>query len=206
MDTTNFLATFFVVFGLSFGLWSIAGTISGSSDSSGHSSSNINGSDDKKETEADVMPSLSYPHRIVISKIEVDQPIVNPEDRDPTVLDQYLLKGVVRYPDSGFLGGEKNMFLFGHSTGFRSVQNPAFKAFNRLGELRVGDEIIVMSLDEAFIYRVSSSKKVDADEALVEFRNDKKLILSTCDTFGRKQDRFVVEADFVRSYKLSGQN
>ncbi len=52
------------------------------------------------------------PERIVIEKINVNTPVINPETRDIAVLDQALLQGVVRFPGSGGLDDESNMFLF----------------------------------------------------------------------------------------------
>ena len=43
----------------------------------------------------------------------------------------------------------------------------------------------------------------DKNEALVEFSNDVNMLtLSTCNSFGRKDDRYVVEADLVSTAVL----
>lgn len=140
------------------------------------------------------------PERVVIEKIGVDSPILNPESRDVGVLDRALLEGVVRYPGSGGLDDDSNMFLFGHSTGFRVVRNPAFKALNRLGELQVGETISIQTGNTEYIYKVTSVSQVDKDEALVELTLGKKMLtISTCNSFGEKSDRFVVQAVFVQA-------
>jgi LPXTG-site transpeptidase (sortase) family protein len=198
---TNFLAAFFVIFGLSFAVVSFVQAVLGSDVKS---SSKINQANEESIAEAtNIKEEFELPTRIIISKIAVDQPILNPISTDPDILDENLLNGVVRYPGSGLLKESRNMFIFGHSTGFRVVQNQAFKAFNRLGELAKGDEIVVMSGSEAHIYRVISSKQVSANDALVEFNTGNTLTLVTCNTFGRKEDRFQVDAEFIRSYKLT---
>lgn len=196
---TNFLAVFFVVFGFSFAALSLfTDVLPKESDAS----SNINSLNVTDNGENDGL-QLDEPRRIVISKIGVDQSISNPKSTDVAVLDEALLSGAVRYPDSGLLGENKNMFLFGHSTGFRTVQNPAFKAFNRLGDLLPNDEIVVMSDSEAHIYKVVSLSLQSANETEIRFSPKRTLTLATCNTFGRKEDRFVVQAEFVRSYKLT---
>lgn len=169
------------------------------------------------QTEADVSTATStsspaviekvneiiLPSRIAIPKIGVDTPVVNPETRDTGVLDRALLEGVVRYHGSGGLDDESNMFLFGHSTGYSTVRNQAFKAFNRLGELQIGDMISVDSGDMEYRYKVSSISHVDSDQALVELKTGKKMLtLSTCDSFGEKNDRFVVQAEFLQALPL----
>ena len=147
---------------------------------------------------------LLLPERILISKIDVDQQVFNPSSKLVDDLDKELLKGVVRYPDSGLLGEKKNIFLFAHSTGFKVVKNQAFKAFNRLGELGSGDDVLLISEDTAYLYRVFSSNEVSAETALIEFDNKDTLILSTCNTFGEQSARIIVRAKFIKKYQLAG--
>lgn len=149
-----------------------------------------------------------YPIRITISSVGIDAPISNPETRDVAKLDEYLTKGAVRYPDSGTLGGG-NMFLFGHSTGFKVVRNQAYKTFNNLKDVKAGDIITVYSAtstradgtiepSRAFNYKAVSVTLVDDSKALVDFtRKEHMITISTCNTFGEKQERYVVEALFV---------
>lgn len=141
------------------------------------------------------------PIRIVIPAISVDSAIVNPGSTNHEVLDSSLTKGVVRYPGSGF-PGSGNMFLFGHSTGFSVVQNKAYKVFNNLQNLKSGDRIEIYGAQGIYTYQVRSVKKVNKDNALVTFDTKNNMItLSTCDSFGKASDRFVVEGDFVSVIK-----
>lgn len=143
------------------------------------------------------------PVRIVIDAIGVDTSISNPDSRSIDVLDQALLDGVVHYPGSADLGEAGNVFLFGHSTGFRVVNNPAFKVFNDLKELNENDLIRVQSNSHEYVYRVTSVSLVNADEALVDLSaTGRRLTLSTCNSFGQKQERYVVEAEFVGQYPV----
>lgn len=138
-----------------------------------------------------------YPVRMVISSIGLDTVIRNPSSTNAEVLDIELTRGVVRYPGSGF-PGSGNMFVFGHSTGFSVVQNQAFKVFNRLKDLQPGDEINVYSGSREYVYKVSSVRKVDKNDTWVKFDGGRDILtLSTCDSFGKKSDRYVVEADYT---------
>ena len=138
------------------------------------------------------------PIRIVIDKIGVDSLISNPLSTNVATLDEYLLQGAVRYPGSGLLG-VGNMFLFGHSTGIKVVNNLAYKTFNGLKDLKVGDIIKVYGSSRLYTYRVSSVTLVDDSKALVEFGSNKNMLtLSTCNTFGAKSERYVVEADYIQ--------
>lgn len=143
---------------------------------------------------------LTYtrPDRIVIDKIGVDTIVANPNTRDVAELDRYLLQGAVHYPGSGTVE-RGNMFLFAHSTGLQFVQNQAYKAFNNLNKLTSGDEITIIADGQEYTYKVKTVKLVDENSALVRFDKDKRMLtLSTCNTFGAKQERWVVEAEFYQ--------
>lgn len=156
--------------------------------------------EDVRET---VTEHSALPERIIIERLGIDAQVLNPQNADIETLDAALLSGVVRYPGSGDLNDESNMFLFGHSTGFRVVQNEAFKVFNGLRDAQEGDLVRVQSATDEYVYRITRVVLVDAQEALVSFATGKrKLTLTTCNSFGAKEERYVVEADFVGSYAL----
>ncbi len=137
------------------------------------------------------------PIRIVIEKIGVDSLVSNPNTTNVVTLDEYLKQGAVRYPGSGLLG-VGNMFIFAHSTGFKVVNNQAYKTFNGFKDLKVGDIIKVSGVSKVYEYEVSSVTLVDDSKALVEFNNDKNILtLSTCNTFGAKSERYVVTANYL---------
>ncbi len=153
--------------------------------------------------ELTVLTSPSLPIRVAIPKIAVNDPVSNPISTDPAVLDNALLGGVVHYPGSGTLEDSENIFLFGHSSYLPVVHNQAFRAFNRLGELQIGDEVQLFSDTREYTYKVTKVELVSASEELINFKEGrKKVILSTCDSFGKKTDRFVVEATFAESHLL----
>ena len=143
--------------------------------------------------------------RIVIPAIGVDAPIVIPASRDLNVLNDALLKGAVYYPGSGPLGAIGNVLIFGHSTGLSIVRNQNFEVFNRLKELEAGDIIRIRAEDREYWYRVRSLSVKDARETEVLMSTTESVLtLVTCKIFGGngKESRYVVEAEFVRSYLL----
>ncbi len=194
VSLSAYLATFFIIFIFSFLVYTVV---------SFYQNGSFNLKNGKTKEEIQTGEKFLKPERIIISKIGIDQPILNPESKLVEDLDKELLKGVVRYPDSGLLGEKKNMLLFGHSTGYKIVQNQAFKAFNKINELKEGDDILLVSGNMAYLYGVVSSNEVSDGKALVEFDNKDTLTLSTCNTFGAKEARFVVKAKFARSYLLA---
>jgi len=142
--------------------------------------------------------SPAPPERVVIDLIGVDVNINNPESTSINVLDDSLLTGAVRYPSSGLLGQKTNMLLFGHSSNLPIVRNTNFKAFNKLNKLEPGDSVSVFSKTHEFVYTVTTVEEADAQNALVVFESEKREItLSTCNTFGNLDDRFVVRAELI---------
>ncbi|MEY4440465.1 MAG: hypothetical protein RLY49_91 [Candidatus Parcubacteria bacterium] len=136
------------------------------------------------------------PQKIEIPKIGVSSIIQIPRSIDVSTLDTALAKGAVYYPGSGTVQ-EGNMFIFGHSTNWKVVNNQAYKTFNDLDKLVKGDEVQITSGDKKYIYSVVTVRRAAQDDVLVEFnKGDRMLTISTCDTFGKKQDRWVVEAEF----------
>jgi LPXTG-site transpeptidase (sortase) family protein len=148
--------------------------------------------------EENILVGDTKPDRIVIDKIGVDTVVGQPQSRSVSVLDQFLTKGAVYYPGSGTIE-TGNMFIFGHSTGIRVVQNQAYKTFNGLNKLLSGDIITVEADGSTYEYVVTKVKLLNEDDALITFDNTKRtLTLSTCNTFGAKQERWIVESEFLR--------
>jgi len=148
---------------------------------------------------------IILPTRLVIPISGTDVPISNPDTTDIDELDRELLTSVVRFPGSGTLGADGNMLIFGHSTGYRNVRNEMFKAFNSLKTLEEGNFIKLVSGDTEYVYTVSNLTHEDASNVTVDFITEpgvKRLTLSTCDSFGKKSDRWIITADFIGSFPV----
>jgi len=137
------------------------------------------------------------PTHITIPVIGVDATIANPVSTNADVLDNDLTHGAVHYPGSGLLA-DGNVYIFGHSTNWPVVQNQAYKTFNKFSDLKAGDLIEVTGTSHVYSYKVVSVVMEDADEAWVDLSDTKPMLtLSTCNTFGEKQQRYVVTAEYV---------
>jgi LPXTG-site transpeptidase (sortase) family protein len=159
--------------------------------------------EEKKLDTNPVVEVNAVPVRIVADAINLDVHVENPVSRDIATLDAALLKGAVRYPSSGALSDNNNMLVFGHSSGLPVIHNQNYKIFNNLKDLEEGDIVRVYSEKREYLYRVDTVSHVDANDALITFAEGvKKLTLSTCDSFGKKTERYVVEASFVGSYLI----
>ncbi len=145
----------------------------------------------------DVTP-VSKPTRVIIESIGVDTVVLTPEVADLEVLDTALLSGAVQYPGSPDAGEEGNMLIFGHSSYLPVVKNKAFQAFNKLGTLKPGEEIVVLSDEYRYRYEVKSVRLSRAEDTVIDFTaREPMLTIATCNTFGQKQERWVVTATLV---------
>jgi LPXTG-site transpeptidase (sortase) family protein len=165
--------------------------------------------EESKETRIENIPAgtdmralSEEPVRVIAESVDLNDAIANPESADIGVLDQALLKSSVRYPGSAQLNEDGNVLLFGHSSYLRTTINPAYKAFNDIQKLKIGETVKVYSATSVYEYRVTSVRFVKAEEATIDLRREgpRRLTLVTCNSFATKSDRFVVEAEFVRSY------
>lgn len=147
---------------------------------------------------------VELPLSIEIPAVGLSAKTENPETTSIAALDSFLLHGAVRYPTSARLGEDGNLILFGHSSYLPVVNNPAYKTFNGIQKLKGGDRITLYSADAAYIYAVRDVQKEDAESAAIPLSvAGRVLTLSTCDSFGKKSDRFVITADFVESHPLA---
>ena len=139
------------------------------------------------------------PTSIIISSIDLDLPVQNPQTRDIADLDEFLKDGPVRYMDSARLGEKGNVLIFAHTSHLPVVKNQMYKAFNRVPELSPGDTITVQGEGRSYVYSVKSVRKANAEDAIIDLSPTlgKKLTLVTCDTLTSKSSRFILEADFV---------
>jgi LPXTG-site transpeptidase (sortase) family protein len=147
------------------------------------------------------------PISIVIPEVGVNAQVYNPATTSVSVLDDWLLKGAVRWPGSGLLGQKGNVLIFGHSTSYKIVNNQAFKTFVGLKNLKPGDLISVFSGNNEYVYSVLTVEMKEASDVIVNFNTtDSLLTLSTCNTsIGDTSARYVVQAKFV-SKKAISQN
>ena len=136
------------------------------------------------------------PQSIYFKSLDREVAILNPVSRTVSDLDEALLSGAVRHPDSARLGQDGNVFILGHSSRLPQVYNRNFQAFNDIEDLGWGDIIEVTTKDRVHVYRVDRVYEAVADDATVIpiAGNERRLTLATCNSFGQITDRFIVEA------------
>lgn len=140
---------------------------------------------------------------ITIEKLDKTIPVSNPESRLVSDLDNALLSGAVRHPDSADFAKHGNIFILGHSSYLPNVMNKNFQAFNGIQDLSWGHHIFLDSADTRYVYRVQKVYEAKASDVVVPFTpGESRLTLATCNSFASKDDRFVVEAVLVEQTPL----
>lgn len=135
------------------------------------------------------------PEKITFDSLDRSAIVLNPNSRSVADLDNALLNGVVRHPDSATLGQDGTLFILGHSSYLPKVVNENFQAFNGVQDLKWGDIIRIEGGDEMYVYRVEKVYKAKATDTTVPIAGDsKRLVLATCNSFGSTDDRYIVEA------------
>lgn len=143
------------------------------------------------------------PKMIIIDALDKKVPVLNPNSRVIADLDEALLSGTVRHPDSANLTDKGNVFILGHSSYLPTVFNKNFQAFNGIQNLTWGDTIRVQSSDTEYVYRVQEVYQAKASDVFVpNTPGEARLTLATCNTFGSKEDRFIVEAVLINTVAL----
>lgn len=152
--------------------------------------------------EAPVVVS-AYPEKIIFDTLDKEVVVSNPDSREVADLDHALLSGAVRHPDSADFKENGNMFILAHSSYLPNVMNKNFQAFNGIQKLTWGDKIRVQSADTEYVYRVDKVYEAKASEVFVpDTPGQSRLTLATCNSFGSKDDRFMVEASLIGSVRI----
>lgn len=145
----------------------------------------------------------ALPDSIYFDALKKEIEILNPTSRAIEDLDAALLEGAVRHPDSADFVDEGNIFILGHSSYLPNVFNKNYQAFNDIQKLAWGDLVRLRSADTEYVYRVERVYEAKASEVTVPIESGTpKLTLATCDSFGAKDDRFIVEATLVTTRTL----
>lgn len=157
----------------------------------------------EEPVEVEVSAAAALPVTMVIDKLDRELPVLNPQSRSIAELDTALLDGVVRHPDSATFADDGNIFILGHSSYLPQVRNPFFQAFNGIQKLEWGDTIRLYSAEAEYVYEVERVYEAQAStlEVPIAFTG-KRLTIATCDSFGSKDDRFIVEAKLVETNPL----
>ena len=156
-----------------------------------------------ESSEETMVVNDAFPMSITFDSLDRTVDVLNPASRTIEDLDQALLSGAVRHPDSADFQNPGNIFILGHSSYLPNVLNRNFQAFNGIQELTWGDTVRLRSTEAEYVYRVDRVYQARASEVEVPINTgEAKLTLATCNTFGSREDRFIVEATLIDTKSL----
>lgn len=140
-------------------------------------------------------PKAICDNYIYIPKIHVAAPIVRPTSTSEQVIDDALLKGVVKYPGTAEPGERGNVFLTGHSSFYWWVPTDYRQVFTLVPELGTGDVVIVYRNGIRYTYRVFTAFEVAPTQTdVLKPTPEPTLTLSTCVPIGTSYRRRIVQA------------
>ncbi|MDD5552083.1 MAG: class D sortase [Candidatus Pacebacteria bacterium] len=132
---------------------------------------------------------------IKIDKINVFAPIVkNVDGANKNIYKRELKKGVAHMKGTAFPGEGSNIFIFGHSSSEIGWGKYA-KIFAKLGELKVGENIIIYYKNKKYHYEVFDKEIIEKTEISVTKPTKKEqLTLMTCWPIGTAKKRLIIKA------------
>ncbi|MEI6222506.1 MAG: sortase, partial [bacterium] len=147
------------------------------------------------------IPIIPPDNRIVISKIEVNAPIIQVTDKSEQGVLKTIESGVGWYPDTGKIGSKGNTVLTGHSSYFWWKPGEYKFIFSNLYKLPVGDTITVYSGGKKYDYTIYNSKVVEPTTSEAEWifdqqshQNESIVTLITCHPPGTALKRLILQA------------
>lgn len=133
---------------------------------------------------------------LIIPKIQAKAPII--ANTDPFNKEEYLValqNGVAHAKDTALPEEKGTIFLFAHSSDAPWRITRYNTIFFRLGELEVGDNIIILKDKKTYQYTVTGKKEVWPNEVQhLKDNQTNQLILMTCVPVGTSLKRLLIFA------------
>lgn len=143
----------------------------------------------------EINPNMIKNFELFIPKLNIDVPVIpNVNGTNEKVYSEALKGGVAHYAGTALPDGGSNIFIFGHSSSILGT-GKYDKVFASLGDLAIGDEIILLFNDMNYKYSVIDKKIVPSgDSSVLSSTNDEQLTLMTCWPIGTDAKRLVIIA------------
>lgn len=132
---------------------------------------------------------------LYIPRIRVAAPIKRPRSTAENVINNALLRGVIKYPGTAEPGERGNVFLTGHSSYYWWAQTDFRNVFALVPQLRRNDEIVIYSQGRKYAYRVHAVFEVTPTQTgVLKPTPVATVTLSTCVPVGTSYRRKIVQA------------
>lgn len=138
------------------------------------------------------------PDSIIISKINIQAPLVIAQGTSQKELNDALNQGVIIYPGSVMPGQRGEVFLSGHSSIYPWVKTNYGQVFTLLDKLEVGDTVSLFYNHTQYEYRVTVKQILTPENTKLSATNDSTLTLMTCWPIGTSLQRLVIRGALIR--------
>ncbi len=136
--------------------------------------------------------------RFIITKIDINAPIVWMESDEEEEIQKYLKNGIGHYPGTAFPGEVGNCVLTGHSSNYLWVTGEYNDVFALLNNLVIGDKAIIYYKQKKYVYEIFEIEKVSIESIeVLESTSESILTLITCWPPGTNWQRLIVKAKQV---------
>jgi LPXTG-site transpeptidase (sortase) family protein len=156
-----------------------------------------NGYDPSKK--GDARPS----YKVIITKINVDAPVLWSVSTLEADLQEDLKKGVVRYPQTGIPGQAGNVVTTGHSSNYIWSDGEYNYIFKDLNNLQAGDEIVITATQAngktlEYKYKVTNKEVVSPDDQRIfEETSKQNLTIVTCWPLNTDWKRLMLQTEQI---------
>lgn len=134
--------------------------------------------------------------RLLVPRIGLDAIVVELWGLDDN---ENLKRGPGHIPDTAYPGEEGNCVISGHRTTYGAP-------FRHIEQLETGDEIILETASNRFVYRVYGQRIVaPSDLSVLEQEGNPKVTLTACHPWYSAAQRIVVMGNLAESESLAGQ-
>jgi len=134
---------------------------------------------------------------LIIDKLSLRAPIVEASENSEEAIQTTLKRGVVHLPDTAKLGELGNYYLVGHSSDYPWSDGEYPDVFARLPELALGNEVLIETANQTFVYVVIKTLVVPKNDLTVlsqDTSGRRLLTLQTSYPVGTADKRFLVIA------------
>lgn len=143
--------------------------------------------------------------RLIISKINLDVPIVNSQYKKESEFTQWnfdaeLENWVVKYPTTPEPGKNWNTLIFGHTSQEWREKNPYGTVFSKIPNLVEWDEITVIRWWNLYKYKIIEKTIVspkNVDEQYKKYKDGDFITLMGCYPIGRTDKRMMITAERI---------
>lgn len=144
-------------------------------------------------------------NRLIISKINLDVPIVNSQYKNASDFTQWnfdaeLENWVVKYPTTPEPGKLWNTLIFGHTSQEWREKNPYWTVFSKIPNLEIWDEITVIRWWNLYKYKIIEKTIVtpkNVDSQYKKYQNWDFITLMWCYPIWRTDKRMMITAQKI---------